>query len=157
MSDSAMHLAIDLGASSGRLLAGSISRGEFHLEEVHRFPNGPITVGKRLHWNLLGLWQEIETGLQLAAQRFGNRIQSVGADTWGVDFVLLDRNRDLLGPPSAIAIPELEAFSRRLGRSFREPTSSRRQACSSWSSIRCFNSFPCDWRTPRSWMPPNIF
>lgn len=98
MSDSAMHLAIDLGASSGRLLAGSISRGEFHLEEVHRFPNGPITVGKRLHWNLLGLWQEIETGLQLAAQRFGNRIQSVGADTWGVDFVLLDRNRDLLGP-----------------------------------------------------------
>lgn len=96
MSD--IYLAIDLGASSGRLLAGSIKDNQIVLEEVHRFPNGPVAVGKRLHWDVLGLWQHIERGLEIAAQKFGSRIKSVGADTWGVDFVLLDRNQDLTGP-----------------------------------------------------------
>jgi rhamnulokinase len=93
-----VHLAIDIGASSGRVLAGSVSPTGYQLEEIHRFENGPVHHGKRLVWNLLAVWEEILQGLHLAAARFGNRICSVGADTWGVDFILLDRNDDQVGP-----------------------------------------------------------
>lgn len=93
-----IHLAIDVGASSGRVLAGSVSQSEFHLEEIHRFENGPVHLGKRLVWDILSVWEEILKGLHLAANRFGDRICSVGADTWGVDYILLDRNDDQVGP-----------------------------------------------------------
>ena len=93
-----IHLAIDLGASGGRVLAGQILEKGIAVEEVHRFTNGGLHVGKRLVWNLIGLWQEIVEGLNKAASKYGSRVQSVGADTWGVDYVLLDRNDDLVGP-----------------------------------------------------------
>jgi rhamnulokinase len=98
MDSSTIYLAIDLGASSGRVLAGSLQSGQCCLEEVHRFPNDPISIGKRMHWDLLGLWHHIQHGIDLAAKKYGDRIASIGCDTWGVDYVLLDRNEDLLGP-----------------------------------------------------------
>lgn len=91
-------LAVDLGASSGRVLAAEILADRIELHDVHRFENSPVQIGRRLHWDIVGLWQQVEKGLHLAAQRFGDRIRSVGVDTWGVDYVLLDRNDDLLGP-----------------------------------------------------------
>lgn len=97
-SNGSVHLAIDLGASGGRVLAGTISEKGVELSQIHRFENGGMLVGDRLCWNLLGQWQEIKTGLGLAAQRYGDRISTVGADTWGVDYVLLDRHDDLVGP-----------------------------------------------------------
>ena len=93
-----VHVAIDLGASGGRVLAGKISDQKFELEEVHRFTNGGVPLGKRLVWNLLGQWEQALEGLTIAADRYGDRIHSVGADTWGVDFILLDRNDDQVGP-----------------------------------------------------------
>ncbi len=93
-----VRLAVDLGASSGRVLAASIGDSSIELEEVHRFSNGPIHVGRRLHWDLLALWSHIESGLTKAAATYGSRIQSVGVDTWGVDYVLLDKHDDLVGP-----------------------------------------------------------
>jgi rhamnulokinase len=93
-----VHLAIDLGASSGRVLAGRVLDSGIELEEVHRFPNGGLHVGKRLVWNLLGQWEHISEGLRKASAKFGQRVESVGADTWGVDYVLLDRQDDLVGP-----------------------------------------------------------
>ncbi|MEZ6133864.1 MAG: rhamnulokinase family protein [Pirellulaceae bacterium] len=93
-----VHVAIDLGASSGRVLAGRIHDHGIDLEEVHRFANGPLPMGKRLVWNLLGQWEQVLHGLNAAASRFGDKVVSVGADTWGVDYVLLDVNDDQLGP-----------------------------------------------------------
>ena len=93
-----VRLAVDLGASSGRVLAALIGDRSIELEEVHRFPNGPIHVGRRLHWDSLALWSHIELGLTKAAATYGSRIQSVGVDTWGVDYVLLDKHDDLVGP-----------------------------------------------------------
>ena len=93
-----VHLAIDLGASGGRVLAGRVLDNGIELEELHRFPNGGLHVGRRLVWNLLAQWEHICDGLQRAAGRYGQRVSSVGADTWGVDYVLLDRNDDLVGP-----------------------------------------------------------
>lgn len=99
MSDSSeVRLAVDLGASSGRVLAAIVGERSIELEEVHRFLNGPVHVGRRLHWDLLSLWSHIETGLSKAAATYGSRIQSVGVDTWGVDYVLLDKHDDLVGP-----------------------------------------------------------
>lgn len=95
---SPVHLAIDLGASGGRILSGSVTDSGIHLEEVHRFENGPHEIGHRMMWNLVGLWEHIRIGLQKAAARYGRNILSVGADTWGVDYVLLDKNQDLVGP-----------------------------------------------------------
>jgi rhamnulokinase len=93
-----VRLAVDLGASSGRVLAALLDDSSIELQEVHRFPNGPVSVGKRLYWDHLSLWSHIETGLTKAAATYGVQVRSVGVDTWGVDYVLLDKNDDMVGP-----------------------------------------------------------
>ncbi|MEZ6071753.1 MAG: FGGY family carbohydrate kinase [Pirellulales bacterium] len=98
MSDKCL-LAVDLGASSGRVLAGHFDGERVRLEEVRRFGNGPVEVVGTLHWDLLSQWSEVTAGLAEARQRFGDRVASVGVDTWGVDFALLGRNDTLLGNP----------------------------------------------------------
>ncbi|HAN98823.1 MAG TPA: rhamnulokinase [Planctomycetaceae bacterium] len=92
-------MAVDLGASGGRLLAGPLDAERFSLEELHRFPNGGIAVGRHLHWDVLRLWSEIKEGLAEGGRRFGSALASVGVDTWGVDFGLLDESGELLGNP----------------------------------------------------------
>jgi rhamnulokinase len=94
-----IYVAIDLGASSGRHVAGRFDGRRLQLEEIHRFDNGPVVVGESLHWDLLYLWSEVLRGLRSARQKFGSEIASVGVDTWGVDFGLLGRGDVLLGNP----------------------------------------------------------
>jgi rhamnulokinase len=94
-----VYLGIDLGAESGRVIAGLWNGKAIKLEEIHRFPNGPVTLAGTLRWDVLRLWAEIQNGLALAGKKFGNAIVSVGADTWGVDFVLLNKNNEMLGQP----------------------------------------------------------
>jgi len=98
MADSGVVIAVDLGASSGRVIAAELQSDRIQLTDIHRFENSPVPFGNRLHWNLHGLWQQIEQGLALACKQYGDRIESIGVDTWGVDYVLLDRNEDLVGP-----------------------------------------------------------
>ena len=93
------YLAIDLGAESGRVMAGLWNGKTLRLDEVHRFPNGPVQLADSLRWDVLRLWAEIQNGLALASKKYGKSIVSVGADTWGVDFVLLTRNGEMLGQP----------------------------------------------------------
>jgi len=93
------YLAIDLGAESGRIMAGLWNGKTIRLEEVHRFANGPVMLADSLRWDVMRLWAEIQHGLTLAARKYGKSIVSVGADTWGVDFVLLTRNGEMLGQP----------------------------------------------------------
>ncbi|MCA9238043.1 MAG: rhamnulokinase [Planctomycetales bacterium] len=95
------YLAVDLGASSGRVVAGRFDGRQLTLEEIHRFSNGPIRVGARLYWRTFQLWQDILDGLRIAGRKFGREVVSVGVDTWGVDFALLDTNDELLGAPVA--------------------------------------------------------
>lgn len=101
-------LAIDLGAESGRVVLGRLrgspgSRmgraGKLELQEIHRFPNRPVQVGNSLYWDVLRLWDEMKHGLALAAKEAGRTLVSLGVDTWGVDFALLDVNDALLGNP----------------------------------------------------------
>ena len=94
-----VYLAIDLGAESGRVVAGIWDGRRIRLEELHRFANGPVALGETIRWDVLRLWSEIQHGLALAGKKFGKQIISVGADTWGVDFVLLDWHDEILGQP----------------------------------------------------------
>jgi rhamnulokinase len=93
------YLAIDVGASSGRHVAGLFDGRRLRLEELYRFENGPIRFSDRLYWDLLGQWSQICHGLRAAGARWGSSLESVGVDTWGVDFGLLGRGDELLGNP----------------------------------------------------------
>ncbi|GAA3652717.1 rhamnulokinase family protein [Nonomuraea antimicrobica] len=85
--------AVDLGASSGRVMLADLSGG-LSLTEAHRFPNGPVRVAGRLHWDILGLYREILTGLRQAGP-----VSSIGVDSWAVDYALLDKSGAMLGNP----------------------------------------------------------
>ena len=87
-------LAADLGAESGRTVVGSFDGQRLRLMEIHRFPNRPVEVAGRLHWDVLRLYADMLDGIRAAG-----RVASVGIDTWGVDFGLLDRTGHLLGNP----------------------------------------------------------
>jgi rhamnulokinase len=93
------HLAIDLGAESGRTIVASFADGKLTLSETHRFPNGPVRINDGIHWDVLRLWSEIKTGIELSSTKFNKSIDSLGLDTWGVDFALLDKNDSLLSNP----------------------------------------------------------
>jgi rhamnulokinase len=94
-----VYLAVDLGAESGRVMAGLWDGRTLRLEEIHRFPNGAVAMGESIRWDVVRLWAEIQNGLTLAGKKFGKKIVSVGADTWGVDFVLLNKQDEMLGQP----------------------------------------------------------
>ncbi len=94
------YLAIDMGASGGRHLAGLFDGQRLRLEEIYRFENGAVEVAGSLYWDLLGLWSEVRQGLRAAADQLGGeQIVGVGVDTWGVDYGLLARGDQLLGNP----------------------------------------------------------
>jgi rhamnulokinase len=94
-----VYLAIDLGAESGRVVAGVHRQGKLELDVVHRFPNVPTNNSAGMHWDLTGLYEQILTGLSMAAKQWGNAIVSIGVDTWGVDYGLLDKHGKLLSEP----------------------------------------------------------
>jgi rhamnulokinase len=97
MSHTSDYLALDLGAESGRGLLGRFDGERLALEEVHRFPNGPVRLLDTLHWDLLRLFDECKAALRKAAS--GRTLDGVGVDTWGVDFGLIGRGDTLLGNP----------------------------------------------------------
>ena len=94
-----VYLGVDLGAESGRVIAGLWDGKRMKLEEMHRFPNGGVAIADSLRWNAVGLWSEIQTGLSAAAKKFGKSVVSVGVDTWGVDYALLSKSGEVLGLP----------------------------------------------------------
>ncbi len=100
----ALHLAaIDLGATSGRVILGTWKNSRLTLREVHRFPNAFQSLGNHDYWNIAGLWSEILTGLRaaVAALPKGAKLASVGVDTWGVDYALVNDTGRLVYPVHA--------------------------------------------------------
>jgi rhamnulokinase len=91
------YLACDLGADSGRLMLGTLEDGKILLEEIHRFPNGPVKVAGALHWEFDRLLNELKAGMKKAAER-KLPIASISTDSWGVDYVVYDE-RGLPMPP----------------------------------------------------------
>lgn len=100
--------AIDIGASSGRVIAGWLDDGRLHLDVVHRFPNGATQSDGHLRWNLTGLYAQVLIGLRRLATRHPG-VTSLGIDTWAVDYGLLDAEGRLLAEPVAYRDGRTEA------------------------------------------------
>jgi len=102
-------LAFDLGAESGRALIGMLAERKIMVEEVYRFPNIPVKVGESIFWDVLRMWGEIKTAASLAYSKLSGSLESIGVDTWGVDFAFLDSNGELLGNPHHYRDPRTES------------------------------------------------
>ena len=87
------HAAIDLGASSGRVVVAEVGPSQLSLTEVHRFSNGPVTLPDGLHWDVLGLYREAVDGLRRAGP-----VHTIGIDSWAIDYGLVD-GTGLVGNP----------------------------------------------------------
>ena len=116
------YLALDLGAESGRAIAGSFDGECLTLLEVHRFPNVPVRRGDSMHWDLPALFEEVKRGIAVATSMYADGLVSVGVDTWGVDYGLLDGQGKLLGLPYQYRDPRTagiqDSVMERLGRDF---------------------------------------
>ena len=107
MDNAQCFFAVDLGATSGRTIIGTLANGRVELEELTRFPNNLIETGGHFYWDIYALYFEIIKGLKLAARR-NLRIESIGIDTWGVDFVFVGKDGALLRNPVAYRDPYTE-------------------------------------------------
>lgn len=92
-------LAIDLGATSGRVMLGELEAGVLTLEELHRFANTPVQLPTGLYWDTLRLFHEIRRGLAVAGRERRLKIDAIGVDTWGVDFAMLGEDGALVDNP----------------------------------------------------------
>src|SRR5262245_51359420 len=100
-------LAFDLGAESGRGILGLFDGQKLRLEVLHRFANGPVQTLQSMHWDVLRLYGDMLHTLRICAAQHGG-MDSVGVDTWGVDFALLGRGDTLLGNPRHYRDPHTE-------------------------------------------------
>ncbi len=111
-------LAFDFGASSGRAIIGTFENGKISLEEIHRFENGPVLMNGGFYWDLPKLFHEVKQGL-IKAEKYG--YESIGIDTWGVDYALITLDGLLLGNPynyrDERTIPVFEKLKETIGES----------------------------------------
>ena len=99
-------LAVDYGASGGRVMLGGFDGASFTISELHRFPNDPVKLGDTMYWDVLRLYFEMKQGI-VKSKAYG-AISGIGVDTWGVDFGLLDREGRLrTGSAEEIVTEEL--------------------------------------------------
>ncbi len=94
-----LYAAIDLGAESGRVIRGAFDGEKLQLDVLNRFANTPVQTLGTLQWDILRLWNDIQDGLSQLATNDAEELKSIGVDTWGVDFGLLDERDQLLGNP----------------------------------------------------------
>ncbi len=94
-------LAFDLGASSGRAILGTLENAKLELREIHRFKNQMTRIHGNYYWNIYSLFEELKTGLKKCITQFGIQPDSIGIDTWGVDYSLVSGSGQLIGLPFA--------------------------------------------------------
>src|SRR5919109_2519121 len=97
-----LHIAVDLGAGSGRVFIARMSEAELFLEEIHRFHYPPIHRDGHLRWDAMQIFAEIQTGLLESSERaclLGERVSSIGIDSWGTDYALIDGEGNLCEDP----------------------------------------------------------
>ena len=100
MSQTHAYAAVDLGAESGRVVKGILADGRLHLEEINRFKNGLVPISGHDHWNLIRLYESMIEAFKVCAKS-DVPIESIGVDSWGVDFALLAADESLMGLPVA--------------------------------------------------------
>lgn len=105
------YIAVDFGGGSGRVMIGTVTGTAVSLQEVHRFTNRQVSIGGHIYWDFLALFQDMKDGLKRAAERSDEfNFKSIGIDTWGVDFGLIDDNGNLLGNPVCYRDPAVNGL-----------------------------------------------
>ena len=143
--------AVDLGATSGRVMLGHLGPDLLSVEAVHRFPNDPVRIPDGLHWNILELYRNLLIGLRKAV-RAQPDLAGIGIASWAVDYGLVSGDR-LINNRSTTGMsapPEASIWSTR---SLIMPPSTRRMDCSSSRSIRSI-SWPSIMKPASSMTPP---
>lgn len=102
--DRKSFFAVDIGASSGRTIIGTLENGKMSIKELTRFKNAIVEINGHFYWNLVSLYESIIEGLK-EAKRNNIEITSIGIDTWGVDFIAIDKNKEILGMPYSYRDP----------------------------------------------------
>jgi len=121
MTSGKTFIAVDLGAGSGRVIAAKTDFRTLEFEEIHRFDNPGTDLPGGAFWNLIGLYREILEGLRRAVELHGDSIVSIGIDTWGCDFGLIDANGELLGLPHQYRDPRFEGMAEAMHAILPEP------------------------------------
>lgn len=106
-----VFIAVDLGAGSGRVIAAKTDGSTLEFDEMHRFDNPGTDLPGGSFWDIIGLYREILEGLRRSVERYGEKIVSIGIDTWGCDFGLIDANGELLGMPHQYRDPRFEGMA----------------------------------------------
>lgn len=113
------YIAIDLGATSGRVILATYDGQKLGMETVHRFPTPLINIAGKYYWNIYSIYDDIVKGLTKVGQK-GVKVESIGVDTWGVDFVCVAKDGTLCGLPRAYRDPYTqgtpEAFFKKMPR-----------------------------------------
>jgi len=107
---SSKYLAFDYGAESGRAIVGILEENKITIEEIHRFRNKQIQIFHNNYWNIFNLVEELKKGIKIAVKKGHNDIESLGVDTWGVDFGILDKDGKLLELPHSYRDPRTEGM-----------------------------------------------
>ncbi|MCP5537608.1 MAG: rhamnulokinase [Akkermansiaceae bacterium] len=105
-----VYLAIDLGAGSGRLVAGKYDGATLQLEEIHRFSNEGVEINGGYYWDTPRIFANVTEGIQKAIEKYGDRVVSVATDSWGCDFALLDCQGNVLGGHRQYRDPRIEGM-----------------------------------------------
>jgi len=104
-------LALDLGATGCKAIAGILCEDDtLRMEEICRFPNYMVRLDDSLYWDVLGIWQRIKEAIKAAVKKYGAKLVSIGLDTWGVDYALLDSRGELIGNPHTYRDPRTEGL-----------------------------------------------
>lgn len=141
MQTAASFLGVDLGASSGRVVAGHWTGSGFRMEELHRFENRGISLAGRVYWDVLNIWSEILSGFRRFAAVYPVCPESIGIDGWGIDFGLLDKRGRLIANPVHYRDPRTEGIPERLFELFDEKSIFRETGAQSWRINTLFQLF----------------
>lgn len=147
------HLAIDIGASSGRHILGWVEDGRMQLKEVYRFENRLVEKNGHLCWEMDRLWDNVVAGLK-ACKDAGFVPATVGIDTWAVDFVLLDGAGQVIGDTVAYRDGRTEGERDRLAPVLPLPSTMPAPASSTRPSTPPISSPPSSGSIPTSWPRP---
>ncbi len=113
------YIAVDLGASNGRIILGKFNQKEITFEELYRFSNDYVQVNDAYYWDILHLYSSIIEGLKAYSKKYSDPIHGIGIDTWGVDFGLIDSQGRLAGNPRAYrdarGLRGMKAFHQKYG------------------------------------------
>lgn len=139
-------LAFDLGSSSGRAILGIYEKGKLEYKEIHRFENQPVYENGKLCWNFPMLMEEVKRGIKIAG-----KVDSIGFDSWGADFGMLDENHSLMGLPVHYRDPRTEGMTDKVWEKIPEKSLFQMTGNQTYATNSLYQILACKEKEPETW------